>query len=67
MADTEGATGTWIVKHVPLGPIPLVACERRRVILVNAEHPPESRCAAVRRVLDSLRVADDEWVLLDAG
>lgn len=66
MADREGAPGTWIVKRVPLGPIPLVACERRRVILVNAEHPLENRCAAVRRVLDSLRVADGEWVLVDS-
>lgn len=67
MADREGAPGTWIVKRVPLGPIPLVACERRRVVLVNAEHPPESRCAAVRRVFALLGVGSGEWELLDAG
>lgn len=53
------------MKRVPLGPIPLVACERRRVILVNALDPPEQRRSLVHRVLKLLGVAPEEWVLAD--
>lgn len=65
MADRESHKGPWTVRAVPLGVIPLVACERRRVILVNRDHPPPYRSSMVEGALEALGAAGADWSLLD--